>query len=1217
LTSKLKPGFYTVGGREVEVLPGGKAIDPKTGEEVDIASELLPTRYTDSSGKVRYERGQKVKPKERPVTPESVGVPDATEQEFEQIKERAKLADQHIRQSAEATQALMSFFPERHGEAVERARGSARQALVEKLTDSIRRKRMTEYKQERDGVRSEIEQDVNGRKEYIALSMLRSGTLPSGAPAAIEGLKISREALRLDFPALSESSVPRGILAAKGDGAHPDEIAELLGFSSGSELLMALIDAEYRFPRELLIEELTDARMAARSEAIEADPARTQEEAIRAIHNTERSKLLIEDLKHLISGDFATFKKMVKRIAGAVPRLSDVTKWAETEVRKETFRTLTPGIYRKDARVAGRKALDAFLAGDFQEAFDQRLIELRNNELAIAAQRLQEEAGKIPKFMRRFQKRSVRQALGRAGAEKYLDPIDEVIERFEFSPISASKVEERKSFLEWYEAEVKEGRNPVVPEKLLTQSKRTNWKDVNLSELLEIKKTVENIAHLAKVKNTLLTSREKKEFDETVKAVAKSIEAARGDRAAKTEPLGDLTTGERIRRKVMQGVAGMRKASNIVQELDGWKDGGPLWEALILPLNQAQEREQDMSVKGDAKLMKILSAYSKAERKKMRRREFVQEVNASLSMWDRISIALNWGNAENREALMLGYGWTEEKVDRILSALTARDWKAVQEIWDHLDSYWPEIKGLAERVDGIAPEKVDAKPFTVTTADGKEIKLSGGYYPLKYKPDPSKPHATVEEMVDQSMRGGTWRANTRSNHRKEREGSGGRKVRLELGVMTEHVRDVIHDITHHEWLIDANKLLRNSPLVEAIKKNVGAEAYDELLKTMNAVALNGRQAIEAHEGVAEWLARKTRAATLVANVATVLKQYLGLAASFNKIGIGWTFRGLWAAGFGTAHTRDVEAWMAEKSTFMKNRRGNQDRDQADALKDVIEPGGEPGAVKGALQGAERLGFSLIGATQWHVDRATWLGAYQRYTEEFGLSKAGSEAERKGIEEKIVSMADQAVRDAQGSGLLADLPAVMRSRGTLRLFTLFRTFAVSQLNLFASKALNAKQRPSAATISQAAGALISLYVIPTMLWDAAREALVGGGDDEDEAGIVKKASTTALKEMASAIPFVAELAPGIDLITGQGARDYRGPSGLTLVAESLKLAAQLGQVVEEGEDQLDLPLLRSAIRTSGLAVPGAMQIDKILGGYLSWEEGESKLPAVLLGRAVSK
>jgi hypothetical protein len=1148
-----------------------------------------------------------------PVTKkEDVDIKDATPQEWSQIEARAKLADQHIKEAAESTQALMTFFPDRHMEAVERARGSARQEFIGKATDTIRRKRMSEYQAERGQTRSEVESEINDRKEYVALSILRSGTLPSGAPAPIEGLKLSREAMEQDFPALQESSIPKGILAKKGEGAHPDEIADLLGYSSGSELIMALIDAEYRFPRETLIEELTDARMAARHQELETDPARSQEEAIRALHNTERSELLIQDLKHLISNEFASFKGMLKKIAGVAPRLKDVRKWAETEVRKETYRTLQPGVYRQGAKTSSRKALDAFLKGDFQEAFNQRLNELRNNELAIAAQKLQEEAKAIPKFMRRFQKRSVRQALAHAGAEKYLGPVDEIIERFEFSPVSSSKVEDRQSLLEWYANEVKEGRNPVVPEKLLREAAKTNWKDVKLSDLLEIKRAVENIAHLARTKNKLLTAREKKEFDETVKALVNSMEFYRVGKK-KTEPVGDLSVGERVRRKLAQGVAGLRKASNIAMEIDGWKDGGSFWEALILPMNKAQEREQDMAIKGASNLFGIFSVYSRKERRQMRRREFIPEINTSLSTWDRIGIALNWGNAENQEALMLGYGWTSEQVQKVLSGLSKRDLKVVQGVLDHVESYWPEVKALAERVDGLSPEKVEAKPFTVETADG-DVTLKGGYYPLRYKPDATKPHQSVDELVDQSMRGVTVRASTRQAHRKEREGSGGRQVRLDLGVLNEHERDVIHDITHYEWLLDANKLLRNSKIADAIKGSVGAEHYDELLRTVNAIALNNRQAVDSYGRLAEWAARRTRAATLVFNLGTILKQYLGLAASGNKIGWGWTARGLWAAGFGSAQTKATEEWMAGLSTFMKNRKGNQDRDQAEVMKDTLQPGGEPGILGATSKAVERAGFNLIGATQWHVDRATWLGAYQKYSEELGLDKAGSEQDRNAIEDRIVSMADQAVRDSQGSGLLADLPAVMRSRGAMRLLTLFRTFAVSQLNLFASKAFPAGQRPSAATISQAATALVSLYIIPAMLWDYARNAIVGGGDDEDfePRAIAKKAATTALKEIAFGLPLLGEVAPVVDLATGEGARDYRGPSGLALIAESFRLAQQVGQVVNDGEDQLDSALLRSAVRASGIALPGANAIDRLIGGYLSWEERDAQLPAMLLG-----
>lgn len=1203
--------------RPVEIQRDKKGRALITGEAggVDLARELLPQRE-EGGGYSKPPTLSLVRRGKKRVAPVDVGLPHATQEEAELVAAREALADRAL-DEAGAEEALRTLFPEKNTAAVDRAREATRQELVGQYSDSIRRRRLAEYKEERARVLAEVEAEVNDRKEYVALSVLRKGTLPSGAPAAIEGLKISREALNLDFPALSESSIPRGVLAEKGSGAHPDEIAEILGYSSGSEMLMALIDAEYRFPRETLIEDLTNARMAERSEAIEADPAKTHEEALKALHNTERSKLLISDLKHLISDEFASFKKLIRRVAGQVPRLEDITKWAEEEVRKESFRTLHPGIYRREAKKSSRGALNAFLKGDFQTAFQEKLQELQNNELAIAAQRLQDEARKIPKYMRRFKKTSVREALGRAGAEKYLDPIDDILETYDFSPASQRTVEKRASLQEWYDNEVKEGRTPQVPEKLLRQASMRNWRDLPLEDLLAIRDAVENISHLAKLKNKLLTDRERRAFDETVSGLKASIESKRTGKP-KVDPIGDLTPMERLYRKIATGAASLRKASNIALELDGWKQGGPFWETFILPLNRAQEAERDLQEKADKRLLEIMSTYTRAERRRMYKREYTPEVKTSLSMWDRFCVALNMGNKENREAVSLGYDWTPEQLAAVVAPLTARDWKNVQAIWDHLETYWPDVKALSERVDGLAPGKVDRSPLTVSTSDGKTVNLEGGYYPLMYKPDPSRPHQTIEEIVDQSMRGGTWRASTKHAHRENRVGSGGRKVRLDLGVLTEHTRDVIHDLTHYEWLLDANKLLRERGLAGTIRETVGREAYDELLATVNAVALNNRQAVSSFDKIAEWLARKTRAAILVGNVVTIAKQYLGLAASTQNIGLGWTLRGLWSSGFGFSHTRQMEEFISERSTFMKNRRGTQDRDIADGLRRSIATGGEPGMLGQALEKWERFGYGLIGATQWHVDRATWLGAYQKYAEELGLEKAEDAGQRDKLEQRIAAMADQAVRDSQGSGLLADLPGAMRARGALRLMTLFQTFAVNQLNLFAAKALPAASRPSAATISAAAGAFVALYIIPAVMWDLVIGAARGGpGDEDDEDGgpgsFAKEVAATGVKEFLSSIPIVREAAPIVDLVSGEGSRDYRGPAGLALVAESMRLATQIGQYLEEGEDQLDLPLLRAAIRTSGIAVPGTSQIDRLINGYLLWVEEESNIPSIVLGQ----
>src|SRR5690606_34841082 len=133
-----------------------------------------------------------------------------------------------------------------------------------------------------------------------------------------------------------------------------------------------------------------------------------------------------------------------------------------------------------------------------------------------------------------------------------------------------------------------------------------------------------------------------------------------------------------------------------------------------------------------------------------RRDQYVPEIGQAMSRAEILSLALNWGNAGNREAILdqrdtAGRRMLDAaQVGAILSRLDERDWKFVQDVWDHLDSYWPAIAAAERRRTGLAPEKVPPAPFSVRTADGREIVLRGGYFPLGYD------NATVKTMREEA-----------------------------------------------------------------------------------------------------------------------------------------------------------------------------------------------------------------------------------------------------------------------------------------------------------------------------------------------------------------------------------------------------------------------------------------------------------------------------------
>ena len=963
--------------------------------------------------------------------------------------------------------------------------------------------------------------------------------------------------------------------------------------------------------RAATIEGETDTIMAATHGDMVSDGT-IGEEAFRAIHSDQQAEAHRAALEHMKSKEYASLKKMVRGVVGNVPTVAGVRADAEAFIRGRKAREITPSMYRRQEATAAREELDAILAGNWQAAFDARLNRLVNHERLRAATEAVDEIGRIVDYMRKFGKDSVRSKFGFAG-EQYLAQIDALAERFEFRPVSQKKLEKRESLARWIKEQERNGVDPIISEKLRDEAFRVNYKDASYEELIEIRDGAKNIEHLSETKNSLLASKEKRKADETNRKIVSSTREAFKGVKPKVEPTGEKTAREKVGDKIAQGVAGLRKFSSFTQEADGGKNGF-LTETLTFSLNRAQEEELDKMLQAGEKIGKIHSVYTASEKRKMHRREYIPEINDSLSRWDLIGIGLHvLGNEENRLSVKEGYGWSDEQLNAVVKHLDARDLEVINQTWKFLHTeYWPAVRQLGLDVDGIPPEEVKGTPSTVVSRDGKTVEMTGGYYPLKYKDDPAHPHMSIEDLVDASKRGSAFRATTAHAHRKERIGSGGRKPRFDAALLHEHVRDVIHDITHYRWMLDANKILRNPEVAQALQETIGKASYNEMLDTVNAVAANNRQTVDGLNKAAEWLSHKARAAILAGNIATSMKQYLGLTVTNDLLGPIWTARGLKAAGFGLEGIENTEGWIFGNSLFMKTRRASQSREQMEVFAKLQTPG-LTGRVGDTLEKIEQIGFSPIIALQWHVDKVTWLGAYQKYAQELGLGNVVSAEERQALEEKIFQMADQAVRDTQGSGLLADMPKVMRTRGVMRAFTLFKTFAVNTLNRFISRTADFKRNPSPKTAMRLGLAFVNYYVVPVVAWSMFRNLLSGGDDDEEIGDRAKRHGVDIAREFFGSIPVFGELGiAGLQAIDDKPF-DYRGPAGLGLIGGVEDFATQAGQ------GEMDDAFWRSALRLTGYAtgLPGATQIDKTLRGYQEWQEGDAGIGALLVGPPIKR
>ena len=982
---------------------------------------------------------------------------------------------------------------------------------------------------------------------------------------------------RLDLDSLGEYDLTddqlkllKSYRMTAASGLHPDLVAELPGIemSSGDELVRRLLDAT---PLGEEIEARTDAIMLERYGEL-ATPEAIEREADRAIHNEARARMVATEANALAK---ATGQR---KVLGPVAR-----QFAQAMVARSKVRDVKPSTYASAEARAAKAAEKASRAGDLTLAAAEKRNQLVNTYAAKAAYDALEEVDSGLRYLRKFEREGSRKGLD----VEYLDQIDTLLERFDLRKgQSLRAIDKRTTLAQWVAAQEQAGLEPNIPDYIMAEANRTSYKNLTVEEFRGMVDSVKQIEHLGRLKKKLLTAKDQRELDAIVGDITARIEQAAGGRVVDNEVRD--TVGSKLAYFGRWIGAAHRKAASVARELDGLVDGGPMWEYFTRTMNEAGDREATMRADASKRLHELAKPILTGESMGGKGR-FFPSLNRSLNRGERLAIALNWGNESNRQRLLGGKGWTAAQMQPVLNSLTSTEWTFVQGVWDFFESYRPEIAAKERRVYGKEPDWIEPSAFEITTADGQRIQVRGGYYPIKYDPKQSGKAGEFAEAEDAKamMRAAYTAATTRRSFTKGRvEEVQGRPLLLTFDGIWQGANEVIHDLTWHEWLIDANRLLRR--LDGPIRTGFGAE-YMEILRKAVKDAARGDQ--PAANLVEKSLTHIRNGSTIVGmgwNITTALMQPLGYTNSVVRIGGKWMARGL-SEFFGSPrHMIEKAEEVQAMSEMMRTRMMTMNREINDVRNRLTSDRSE---LRERIEGSY---FIMIQKLQAMVDYPTWLGAYAKAIDD----PANINPDGTINEARAAALADQAVLDAQGGGQIKDLAEVQRGNPLLKLFTNFYSYFNVLYNLTTEQT---KKRVKAKEYAGLMGDYLLLMVVPAVLSAIIRNA-VKGEDDEDE--YVKAIASelvgypfgmfVGLREVAGA----AQLAAGV----GNPAFGYAGPAGLRFFSEMNKLGVQVGQ------GELDMALFKAANNVGGLLFHyPASQVNRAVEGSAALIDGDTQNP----------
>lgn len=255
--------------------------------------------------------------------------------------------------------------------------------------------------------------------------------------------------------------------------------------------------------------------------------------------------------------------------------------------------------------------------------------------------------------------------------------------------------------------------------------------------------------------------------------------------------------------------------------------------------DRAAEKEAAMTADFCGKMEAILSKRYKPEEMREWQARKYQWRGQPVSKENILAMAMNLGNEINMDRLVMGLEANPAELEKFIADhMTEKDWLFCQDVWDLLHEYWPETVRVEMELNGTRLKPQEARALNVRTKDAKgnekELKLSGGYYPIKYDPELSTKSREQSENAEAAagMSGAVVLGMGRG-FTKDRAAKGAVKNRpllLDLSVIPQHVGEAVHNITTRIAARDVYRIINNGEMKDHILNTMGQDAYNVLTK---------------------------------------------------------------------------------------------------------------------------------------------------------------------------------------------------------------------------------------------------------------------------------------------------------------------------------------------------------------------------------------------------
>jgi hypothetical protein len=360
----------------------------------------------------------------------------------------------------------------------------------------------------------------------------------------------------------------------------------------------------------------------------------------------------------------------------------------------------------------------------------------------------------------------------------------------------------------WLDEQRQRGAAPMVAASVTQRAEDVSWRELSFAELLELRDAIASIAHVAR---RGLVERQKDR--EAALAALRRLPLWIADSEAEDGPT-------RWSAGLVDDATLAAKIAAYVEALDG----GAAFARLLRAIEASQAKLSRRRRQEGGVLAALLKRhYGRAADGVTQPASavFVPELGVSLTLEERLCLALNWGSESGRAAV-LGEASGRYGAPGVLAALATldkRDWDFVQAVWDWLAGFQPALAASHEKRVGLALEKTQAAE--IVTAFGA---YRGGFYPLAFDAQDEEPDAA--ETFAAMNNGDVAAAGGKAGQAQALAAAAGKPVLLSLAVAPHYIEQALTELELGEAINAAWALAQDEEIRTEIAARLGpAVAY--------------------------------------------------------------------------------------------------------------------------------------------------------------------------------------------------------------------------------------------------------------------------------------------------------------------------------------------------------------------------------------------------------